>query len=169
MHQLQTRSLYSDFPGMPLLSGRVFDPRSYQAFSSDSDAAVRAAVFAQKSSYNLQSLDVDTWVAFTPTFTGLTSVGSPTITGRYISKSGLIFVQVEIIPGTTVATIAGTTYFALPVTASAPGVAGDGSMMNFTTLIGIGLCAVDTANSRCYVPSQGATGNTLTVACWYEG
>lgn len=108
----------------------------------------------------------DRWTEWTPVRTGWTDVGTPTVTGRFRVVGRQCFIQVKIVPGTTVATVAGTAYIALPI--AAQGLAGDASMMNITTLVAVGVCAVDVANSRLYVPTQAATGNTLTVAGWHE-
>ncbi len=107
------------------------------------------------------------WLTWTPVFTNLTNVGSPVITGRYIQGEGRVFFQVKVVPGTTSASVAGSTYVALPTTAG--GIGGSADMQDITTFISIGDCAFDVTNSRCYTPSQGATGDTLTIAGWYEG
>ena len=85
-----------------------------------------------------------------------------------MNQALLVFFQIKVVPATTTATVAGTSYVSLPVAAGANALAGDASMMNITTLIAVGNCAMDLTNSRCYVPTQGATGNTLTIAGWYE-
>ena len=108
----------------------------------------------------------DRWQSWTPVRTGWTDIGTPTVTGRFHVIGKQCFFQVEVVPGTTVATVAGTSYVELPI--GAEGFSGDGSMMNETTLIGVGNVVFDITNSRVYVPSQTATGNTLTVAGWYE-
>jgi len=109
------------------------------------------------------------WQAFTPTFTGLTNVGSPTITGRYYKDGSRVYFQVKIVPGVTSASAAGTTYFALPILAAAEGISGDGSMVDLTTFVAIGVVAFDIANSRCYPPTKAATGDSMVIAGWYEG
>lgn len=108
----------------------------------------------------------DRWENFTPTRSGWTDVGDPVVSGRYRIIGRKCEFQIRVVPSTTVATTAGTSYVLLPVPAK--GIAGDGSMANITTLIAIGVCVIDIANSRVYVPSQVATGNTLTIAGWYE-
>lgn len=109
---------------------------------------------------------LDAWSAFTPNRTGWTDVGSPTVTGRKCQIKNVMYFQVKAVPATTTATVAGTSYIDLPGTAA--GLGGEGSMMNLTTLVGIGECVIDVANSRVYVPTQTATGNTLTIAGWFE-
>ena len=54
------------------------------------------------------------------------------------------------------------------VAAGAGGIAGSGALGNLTTLISVGDCIFDVTNGRCYVPTQGVTGNTLTIGGWYE-
>ena len=109
------------------------------------------------------------WAVFTVTRTGWTDVGSaPTTAGRFATLGNVTYFQAEVDPDTSTATTAGTSYFALPTTAGASGKAGEGSMMNKTTNVAVGSCVIDIANSRCYVPTQAATADTLTIAGWYE-
>lgn len=117
----------------------------------------------------LPGLGTSAWSDWTPTRTGWTDVGSPTVTARYsLIGSYLCLFQVKVVPGTTVATTAGASYISLPVAANASGIGGDGSMGDTTAAISIGNCIFDIANSRCYVPSQVATGDTLVINGWYE-
>ena len=108
----------------------------------------------------------DNWESWTPVRVGWTDIGTPTVNGRFHVIGRQCFFQVEVIPGTTVATTAGTSYVELPITAE--GYGGDANMIDRTTFISIGACAFDVTNSRVYVPSQVATGDTLVVAGWYE-
>ena len=105
----------------------------------------------------------DTW---TPTRTSWTDVGTPTVTARFRVVGRQCFVQARVVPGTTVATTAGTSYVDLPIAAA--GIGGCFAMTNRTTNVAVGLCSVDVTNSRVYVPAQVATGNTLEIAGWYE-
>ena len=114
-------------------------------------------------SYN-DIIGQDRWLAWTPTMTGWTDVGTPTVTARLRVVGKKVEAQVKVVPSTTTATTAGTSYISMPI--AAKGLAGQGSMMNITTLIAVGVCAIDIANSRVYVPTQAATGNTLTI--WFE-
>ena len=111
---------------------------------------------------------VGTWSTWTPTRTGWTDVGEPTVTARKCQIGNIGYLQIKVVPSTTTATVAGTSYVDLPYTANASGIGGDGSMLNSTTLIGIGTTVIDVANSRIYVPTQGATANTLTISAWFE-
>jgi hypothetical protein len=109
---------------------------------------------------------IDLWVSWTPTRTGWTDVGTPTVTARFRVVGRQCFFQIRIVPETTCATTAGTSYVSLPV--QSKGLGGDGSMQNQTTNVAIGVCSFDVTNSRVYVPTQVATGNTFSINGWYE-
>lgn len=111
-------------------------------------------------------LGQDRWETFTPTFTSLTVVGATSYVGRWRAVGRMVYFQVELSAATSIASTAGTTYMALPVTAA--GIAGCAVMSNETTDIAVGNCHIDPTNSRCYLPTQGASGNTFKVAGWYE-
>lgn len=109
------------------------------------------------------------WVTWTsPARTGWTDVGTPTVSGRFCRLINVLYFQLMVIPATSVATVAGTSYVALPATAKPASLGGDGSMGNFTTMIAVGNCVIDVANSRVYVPAQAASANTFVVNGWYE-
>lgn len=116
----------------------------------------------------LAGSNITAWTSWTPTRTGWTDIGAPTVTARKAQVGNIGYLQVKVVPGTTVATAAGTSYINLPIAANASSIGGDGSMMNLTTLVGVGNIVIDTANSRLYVPTQAATGNTLSIAAWWE-
>lgn len=106
-------------------------------------------------------------IAWTPTRTGWTDVGAATVTAYYIEMGSVCYIEVKIVPGTTTATVAGTSYINLPIPVNATGISGVGVMENLTTLIAVGTCAFDATNGRFYMPTQGATANTLTIAGSY--
>lgn len=110
-------------------------------------------------------LGIDRWESFT-VVASLTEVGTPTLTGRYHDVGRQCFFQVEIDPDTSIASTAGTHYVELPKTAG--GIGGVATMTNGTTNIAVGVCHVDVATSRCYLPAQAASGNTFVVAGWFE-
>lgn len=101
----------------------------------------------------------DTW---TPTWSGLTVVGSPTYDGRFYRLSkNLQFVSVVITTAGTTASTAGTTYIA-----NWPNmIKRDSAIMavNSTTHIGIGTGMANASNNRIYTPTWGATANTITI------
>ena len=111
-------------------------------------------------------LSIDRWESFTLAFTSLTVVGATTYTGRYRFVGAQCFFQAQFSAATSVASTAGTTYLALP--RAAQGVAGIATMTNGTTKVAVGTCHIDVTNSRCYPPTQGASGNTFTIAGWFE-
>ncbi len=106
------------------------------------------------------------WETWTPVFGSLTVVGTPTYVGRFMVMGAMTFFQVKVTPGTSIASVAGTDYLNLPTTARAVG--GMASMTNDTTNIAVGLCHIDVATGRCYLPTQLASGNVFTVSGWYE-
>ena len=109
------------------------------------------------------------WSAWNVTRTGWTDVGAaPTVSGRYCVVGNLVLFQIKVDPDTTTAAAAGTSYTNLPVACGASAVAGDAVMTDMTSLVAIGVSVIDTANSRCYVPSQLATADTVLIAGWYE-
>lgn len=110
-------------------------------------------------------LGQDSWDTFTVD-ASLTLVGALTAVGRYRFVGKECQFQVSLVAATSIATTAGTSYVSLPVTAK--GIAGMAVMTNDTTNIAVGVCHVDVATSRCYLPSQGASGNTFNVCGSFE-
>jgi hypothetical protein len=111
-------------------------------------------------------LSQDQWSAFTPVFGSLTVIGATTYSGRFRIVGRSVQFQVSFQAATSVASTAGTDYFTLPI--AALGTSGEAVMTNQTTKIAVGLCHIDVAASRCYLPTQAASGNTFTLAGWYE-
>lgn len=114
----------------------------------------------------LDLLDQDVWIVFTPVFGSLTVVGDTTYTGRKRQVGRQLFFQVTFLAATSIASTAGTDYLTLPI--AAKGLAGVATMTNDTTNVAVGVCHIDVTTSRCYLPSQVASGNTFTLAGWYE-
>ena len=110
----------------------------------------------------------DRWESFTVAFGSLTIVGTPAYTGRLRIVGRQCFFQVQFSAGTSIASTAGTDYLTLPVTANSQSLAGVATMTNDTTNIAVGVCHIDAATSRCYLPSQVASGNVFTIAGWFE-
>jgi hypothetical protein len=107
----------------------------------------------------------DRWLPFTVS-ASLTEVGTTTYTGRHRVVGRQCFFQVSIVPATSIASTAGTNYISLPLTAA--GLGGVATMTNDTTNIAVGVCHIDQATSRCYLPAQAASGNTFTVCGSFE-
>ncbi len=118
----------------------------------------------QSFAYN-DMLGQDRWFPFTPVFS-LTVVGTPTYVGRYRIVGATMEFQVSAVATTSIASTAGTHYLTLPRTAK--GIGGVATMTNNTTNIAVGVCHVDVANSRCYLPTQAASADTFTIAGWFE-
>ena len=126
-----------------------------------------ADVDADESSFAFRDLtDADVWTTFAPVFGSLTVVGATSYSGRLRFVGRKCEFQVKFSAATSIASTAGTDYFTLPVTAK--GLAGMAVMSSDTTNIAVGVCHVDTATSRCYLPSQVASGNVFNLAGWCE-
>lgn len=110
-------------------------------------------------------LGIDRWEPFTVS-ASLTTVGATTYAGRYRIVGRQCFFQVSLVAATSIATTAGTHYVTLPI--AAQGIGGSAAMTNDTTNVAVGVCHIDQATSRCYLPTQGASGNTFNVCGWYE-
>lgn len=108
----------------------------------------------------------DRWKDFSPVFGSLTVVGTPSYSGRLRVIGRSVQFQVSFSAGTSIASVAGTDYLNLPIAAN--GLAGVAVMTNNTTNIAVGACHIDTATSRCYLPTQVASGNAFTLCGSYE-
>ena len=108
----------------------------------------------------------DKWEAFTPVFGSLTVVGATSYTGRYRVIGKMCQFQVKFSAATSIAATAGTDYLNLPI--SAQGIAGSAVMTNQTTNISVGTCHIDVTNSRCWLPTQLASGNVFNLCGSYE-
>ena len=108
----------------------------------------------------------DQWTSFTPVFGSLTVIGATTYTGRFRVVGKSLEFQVRYLAATSIASVAGTDYLNLPV--AAVGSSGLAVMTNDTTNIAVGICHVDTSTSRCYLPTQVASGNTFNLCGSYE-
>lgn len=108
----------------------------------------------------------DRWTAWTVVFGSLTVVGATSYTGRYRIIGRMCQFQVKFSAATSIASVAGTDYLTLPFTAM--GLSGMATMSNDTTNVAVGVCHIDVATSRCYLPAQLASGNTFNLAGWFE-
>ena len=108
----------------------------------------------------------DRWETFDPVFGSLTIVGTPAYLGRLRQIGAECEFQVQFSAGTSIASTAGTDYLNLPITAK--GLAGIAVMTNDTTNIAVGVCHIDVATSRCYLPAQVASGNVFNLCGSYE-
>lgn len=107
----------------------------------------------------------DHWDTFTVS-ASITVVGDATYAGRVRFVGKQAFFQVAAIASTSIETTAGTSYITLP--RQAVGIGGVATMTNNTTNIAVGTCHIDVATSRCYLPTQGPSGDSFTVNGWYE-
>lgn len=108
----------------------------------------------------------DRWDTFTPVFGSLTVVGATSYSGRIRFVGKQCQIQVKFSAATSIASAAGTDYLTLPV--SATGLTGFGIMTNDTANTAVGLCHLDVATSRLYLPTQLASGNTFNLYAEFE-
>lgn len=107
-----------------------------------------------------QSLaDGDVGTAWTPTFVNLTSVGTPTIEGRYYQLSKYItFFRITITPTTNTSSVATSTYCDnIPVVPTASGVC---AAVGNTVGVGLGIV---TTTGRIYTPDWTAATVPITI------
>jgi len=108
----------------------------------------------------------DKWETWTPVFGSLTVIGATAYLGRYRIVGRSVQFEVKFSAATSIASTAGTDYLTLPINAS--GYAGIATMTNDTTNIAVGICHLDVTTSRCYLPTQVASGNTFNLCGSYE-
>lgn len=106
-----------------------------------------------------QLYEGDTGESWTPTFTGLTETGTPTITGRYYRLGRIVKFFITIVPDTDTTAVAGTTYvnnFPLVF-------AGDGVVFAVSGNLGDGPGHIVASNNRIYTPAWTAVTVPLTL------
>ena len=113
--------------------------------------------------------------AFTVLFPVLTTVGTATALLRTRTVGKSVEGQVRFSATTSIASVAGTDYLALPIdkrdstgTLIPVGLAGFGVMTNDTTNVAVGLCHLDVTTARLYLPAQVASGNVFNLYFTYE-
>lgn len=107
----------------------------------------------------------DTGTSWDPTWTGLTTVGTPTYNSTYYRIGPIVYFRVQIIAGTNTSATAGTTYinnFPLDFRA-------DGAVFVVNNNLGTGSGHVVSANNRIYVPGWTTVSTPLTVVGFAEG
>lgn len=108
----------------------------------------------------------DKWVPWNPVFGSLTVIGATSYFGRLRIVGRSCQFQVKFSAATSIASTAGTDYLTLPIAAN--GYAGIAVMTNDSTNIAVGVCHVDVSTSRCYLPTQAASGNVFNICGAYE-
>lgn len=108
----------------------------------------------------------DRWEVFTPVFGALTVVGDTTYVGRLRVSGRKCEFQVQFSAATSIASVAGTDYLDLPIAAA--GLSGIATMTNNTTNVAVGVCHVDVATSRLYLPAQAASADVFNLTGSYE-
>lgn len=97
-----------------------------------------------------QVFNGDAGTDWTPTFTGLTISGTPTIAGRYYQISQyLCYFNILVTPGTNTSSVAGTTYIDnFPLTMNS-----NGFCLSLSNNLGGGLGMAVAASNRIYTPT----------------
>ena len=103
----------------------------------------------------------DSGTSWTPTFQSLTTVGTPTITGRYYRVGGrqLVYYTILVTPATSTTSTAGTTYinnFPLPTI-------GDSACLAVTGGIGSQAGHFIASTNRIFVPAWSAVTVPITI------
>lgn len=114
----------------------------------------------------------ETVIAFDTQFS-LTRVGTGSYDLRWRRVGKSCQFQASLSAATSIATTAGTSYMVLPVlsykSGTVPaGLSGIVVMVNMTTNVAVGNGVIDVANSRAYLPTQSASGNTFALWGEYE-
>ena len=134
---------------------KVPSPPTYNAVVQDDGIATNPWILFFNAIYT-----GDTGTSWNPTFTNLTTVGIPTITGRYykISQSLVLF-KIKIIAGTNTSATSASTYCDnFPLTFR-----GDGICFAVTAGGGSTSGHVDSSNNRIYVPAWTTIATPLTI------
>jgi hypothetical protein len=121
---------------------------------------------AQQSFAYADLTGTDKWSTWTPVFGSLTVIGATAYSGRLRIAGRLVEFQVQFSAATSIASVAGTDYLTLPLTAK--GLSGIAVMTNDTSNAAVGVCHLDVATSRCYLPTQVASGNVFNLCGSYE-
>lgn len=99
----------------------------------------------------------DVGTTWTPVFTGLTTVGTPTITGAYYQNGGFTDFTIKIVPGTNTSSTLGVTTVALPFTV----VADTGANVISSTNAAIGV--VNASGRILYLPTWTLVTVPITI------
>ena len=119
-------------------------------------------ITVDESSFSFRDLNgEDVWNTFTPIFGSLTVVGATSYSGRFRFVGRQCYGQVKFSAATSIASVAGTDYLTLPVTAK--GLTGMGVMSNYSANTAVGVCHLDVATSRLYLPAQVASASVFNL------
>ncbi len=101
----------------------------------------------------------DTGTAFTPVFTNLTIVGTPTFDAKYYKiGQNLVYFSLKITPATSTSATAGSTYFDFPLDITAVG-----AVFAVTGLLGSNAGMAEALTNRVYVPAWSVVTAPLTI------
>jgi len=99
----------------------------------------------------------DVGTSWTPVFTNLTSVGTPTLSGVYYTNIGFTDFAIKIVPGTNTSSTLGSTTVALPFTVTADAVAG------VATGTSASLGVINASGRLVYLPTWALITSPITI------
>lgn len=105
-----------------------------------------------------QLFNGDNGTAWSPTFTNLTVVGTPTITGMYFKLGQFAIAEITITPSTSTTAVAGTTYCDFPLIMQANGIC---FAVADNTGSNSGMCTASV--NRIYVPAWTGVTTPVTI------
>ena len=108
----------------------------------------------------LDDYEEGTW---TPVLTNWTNVGTPTVTGNYTITGNLVYVEIKIIPATSVSATGGNASTTLPISPANSVVC---VWANGSNGAGLGTALVSTTDL--WVPVISSTANTLVASATYR-
>jgi len=100
----------------------------------------------------------DVGTGWSPVFTNLTTVGTPTITGVYYENQGFTDFYIKIVPGTNTSSVIGSTFVPLPFAVTADTIAG------VVTGQSGGVGVVNAASQTVYTPSWTNVPSPVTIS-----
>ena len=133
-------------------------PSTPTALSGTNTTQIASTAFVQTAVINLITETDGTW---TPTFTGLTVIGTPTYTGKYKKLGNITYWTLLVTSTTSTASVAGTTYFTLP---STPASTSTLNAVNSTSYTSLGTGFISTSNG--YPPTWSASAS-ITLSGFY--
>jgi hypothetical protein len=108
----------------------------------------------------LDDYEEGTW---TPVLTNWTNVGTPTVTGNYTITGNLVYVEIKIIPATSVSATSGNATMTLPISPANSVVC---VWANGSNGAGLGTALVST--TELWAPVISSTANTLVASATYR-
>ena len=108
-------------------------------------------------------------LTWTPVATNLTTVGTPTITGNYTVVGRVVFYHISIVPSTSTASTANSTFITLPITVTGTNTNCDGTVAATTTYAeNFGNGCNQGTTATVYTPTWSASAHVISISGWYR-